>query len=377
MLADPQQKNAVILLNDQKLKIEADLGIVKWYQDSGFADRVVFVSNVAELKRHCELNGVKVYACDDYGEEFSGHQVNSMQEFNLVNSKLSVEALAAEKNRPVQIRFCFQTAGIDVTKQGFEELKGSHPQAFLKLCNIEQGGEGVIAVRDYNHFLTVCREQQLAAERYGLNSIAYLQRAIPGVQQIFQLFFKTYDDVVRIVGLNTELVDPETHQNLGNKMVPVDADSITEDIGEMIISFADNLRKSCPNAHGFVMCDFRYDDNANAYKVIDPGMRVTASTCAGLVQLFAQRDAANGTCPYVTNYVPDLPKLPGVDFSTVRRELGDLVNFGKVKSGGFGLIPSSWVAQHGTGRVIVVAPSEQDFSQVVSEIRARMSRLVN
>ena len=138
----------------------------------------------------------------------------------------------------------------------------------------------------------------------------------------------------------------------------------------MIQTLTQNAQRICPNAFGFLMCDFIQTNEAGRSEVyaIDPGLRPSASTPSAMAQLWVKE--ARGTVPFVRN---DLlfSFEPGVDYAAVQKRLGELTDPDHIRTTGRGVVPFSWEPRYGTGRLMAIAHDLADFRQLREELSKR------
>jgi len=335
-----------------------DRTLVAYLKQAGFLGEVVYATGVGEISGRLRQTGRRAYSIDDFGDAGDDVAANCKRDMWVGNSKEMVSKLSD---------FAAPEVRKDMFEVGDGDFRSVHEpglRVFMKTCNTETAGDGVYPVSSLEEFREALGAIRAKTEKYDLRRTLVLQPEIVGENKSFQVFLDpSKPDEVPVLALTDQLV-------AGGKVY---AGSINHDItrqrvevvGAAILDLVDRLRARCPNAVGYVMCD--YFERADGSVVIyDPGLRPSSNTAAALVKRWAEE--ATGEFVAVTNSPWFDLGDPGMPYAKVLERLGDYADPDYILEHRRGVLPRGYNHLQGRSRFIIVTPDPDSYEPFRAEL---------
>lgn len=341
-----------------------DRTLVDSLQRGGFLGDVVYHDGLEQMVAELRRAGRRVYSIDDLGPEADDCTANSQRDMELVNSKQMVGALSAFAAREVHKDM------FEVGDEDFRALLEPGRKLYLKTCNTENAGEGVFPVQNLEEFHDALGEIRQRTERFGLNRTLVLQPEIVGQNKSFQIFLDPgHSDSIPVIALTDQLIGDDGKKYAGSVNHQVTAERL-EAVGDAILDLADRIWQECPNARGFVMCDY-FEQPDGLIVTFDPGLRPSSNTGAAMVKLWIEEVAGVATCvtnsPWVDSHEPGLP------YAKVEERLGRFADPEHIIEHRYGALPRGHNPIQGKTRLIIITPSEDDYPSFRQELEQRIT----
>jgi hypothetical protein len=258
------------------LPTRTDPSIVAYLQRIGFLGEVVHHEGMAAITAGQRADGRRTYSIDDMGPEGDDVAVNSLRDMTIGNSKELVGELSAYA-APELRKDMFE-----VTDADFEAAHRPGRRVFLKTCNTESAGEGIFPVADLAEFRQALGEIRAKTERFDLNRLLVIQPELVGTNKSFQVFLHPDGrPQIPVVALTDQLIGPDGKKYAGSINHDITPERL-EVVGPAIIDLVDRLRAMCPQAVGFLMCDY-FESPEGEIAIYDPGLRPSGNTAAAMV----------------------------------------------------------------------------------------------
>ena len=345
--------------------VNFDRTLLAWFLNAGITSGAKVVCDFEEMLRDLQSSGRRLYGCDSYGDPFEGISLNCTRDFSLVNSKGWVRDLVGSF-APHEVVWDDMHRSIPVSV--YEEVKGDANCIYLKTDNAEHGGMGVRKCESEQQFrenLEIVRRLQ---QKYGLKKIAILQRGARGKSMSFSFVIVPGQKEVRLMGVTEQLACQRTGRDLGNRVLPL-SEELVQPLCPMIMELAENIRRHAPDAFGWVMCDY-LDDGNGTLVAIDPGLRISASTPAILMQSWIME--SYGSSVFVDSLHRSVTGINGFSFAGLAELLGPLCDPTLIRETGTGVIPFSWQQNTGWGRLMIAATDKQGLIDVEKTLRSKL-----
>ncbi len=345
------------------LPAATDRTLAKYLQGAGFLGEVVFHDGLPDMIANLRREGRRVYSIDDLGPGTDDCTANSQRNMELGNSKQMVQELSAYAAPEVH-KDLFEVDDTD-----FQTLYVEGRRVYLKTCNTENAGEGVFPVASLEEFHAAVEEIRDKTRRYDLNRTLVLQPEIVGQNKSFQIFLDPdHPNRIPCVALTDQLIGPDGKKYAGSVNHVVTAERL-EVVGDAILDLADRLWEHCPEALGFVMCDY-FEQADERIVTFDPGLRPSSNTGAAMVKLWIEEAA--GVATTVTNSPWVDTGVPGLPYEVVVDRLGEYADPDHIVAHRFGALPRGHNHIQGKTRLIIITPTEADYAPFRKELEQRV-----
>ncbi len=340
-----------------------DRTLVSYLQRIGFLGQVVYLDGTEAVVRGQRADGRRTYAIDDMGPDGDDVAVNSARDMIFANSKESVVQLSAFAAPEVR-KDMFETGDAD-----FHQVHQPGLRVFLKTCNTENAGEGVFPVETLEEFRQTLGAIRDKSQEYGLSRTVVLQPEVVGTNKSFQVFLDpaTPDDIA-VVALTDQLVGPDGKKYAGSINHDLSRERL-EVVGPAILDLVDRLRGHCPDAVGFVMCDY-FERPDGSVAVYDPGLRPSSNTAAAMVKLWIEE--ATGRFAGVANSTWFDFGEPGMPYEEVVERLGEYADPEYVVAHRLGVLPRGHNPIQGKSRFLIITPERDDYEAFRLELVKRV-----
>ena len=346
------------------LPTRSDRSLVTYLQEIGFLGEVVYLDGTDAIVRSQRADGRRTYSIDDMGPDGDDVAVNSLRDMVIGNSKESVAQLSA---------FAAPEVRKDMFEVGDADYHESHEpgrRVFLKACNTENAGEGVFPVETLDEFRATLDDLRAKAQEYDLNRTVVIQPEVVGDNKSFQVFLDPARPAeIAVVALTDQLVGPDGKKYAGSVNHDLTAERL-EVVGPAIIDLVDRLTSLCPDATGFVMCDY-FERPDGTVAVYDPGLRPSSNTGAAMVKRWVEE--ATGQFVGVANSTWFDFDEPGMPYQKVLDRLGEWADPGHILTHRTGVLPRGHNPIQGKTRFLIITPSQDDFEGFKVELQQRVN----
>jgi hypothetical protein len=340
-----------------------DRSLVAYLQATGFLGEVVYHDHVDKLVPAQRAAGRRTYSIDDMGPDGDDVAVNRLRDMVIGNSKETVCQLSAFAAPEIR-KDMFEVDDAD-----FDTCHEPGRRVFVKACNTENAGEGVFPVENLDEFRTVLDEARAKVARYDLNRTVVIQPEVVGVNKSFQVFIdpERTDDIA-VVALTDQLVGPDGKKYAGSINHDITRERL-EVVGPAIVDLVDRLAALCPDAFGFVMCDY-FERPDGSVAVYDPGLRPSSNTGAAMVKCWVEE--ATGRFAGVANSTWFDFDEPGMPYSKVVDLLGEWADPDHILTHRLGVLPRGHNPIQGKSRFLIVTPTQADYEDFRVELMERV-----
>ena len=350
-------KNRVVL------PTHTDRTLVAYLQRIGFLGDVVYHKDNEEVLAGQRAAGRRTYSIDDMGPDGDDVAVNSAHDMFIGNSKGTVNKLS---------NYCapeIRKDMFDVTDADWHATHEPGLRVFIKACNTENAGEGVFPVETIEEFHQTVDDIRSRTKKYDLNRTMVLQPEVVGDNKSFQVFI-TPDrpDEVAVVALTDQLIAPDGKKYAGSINHDLTRARL-EVVGPAMLDLVDNLKGLCPNAQGFIMCDY-FERADGTVAVYDPGLRPSSNTGAAMVKRWIEE--ATGQYVGVTNSPWFDWGVEGLPYEQVLGRLGTYAEPDYILEHRTGVLPRGHNHLQGKARFIIITPTREDFEPFRDELEERV-----
>ena len=380
--------------NDYYLKADTDPSLVKAMVDWGYLYQPRYFRDAEDLLQQVKQSGRKLLGTDDYPPMFREVLVNQPEWFVTCGDKAGLAELVDSHFLPTEVVIELGETNWD---QALDEVSesGRHT-VYFKDVDGQHGGTGVEPIFNDHGFdsmsqrlHTMMVERRKSVERVnlaveealavnpenplGLRKLStrfVLQRGFgSGHNMSFQIFLdpKTPNEIP-VLSI-AEQRTAENGRNLGNRFLPVNAETVTHAVASAMASTVDKIWSRFPQATGCLMWDY-FVKPGGQIVLYDPALRPSASTPGLRYRL--EIEERHGFTPHVEGDWKFETGVPELSFGAVAEVLGELVDGHTVMQEACGLIPLGWNHVAGTGRFVVIAEDESGFHRLVDETMARL-----
>ena len=350
-------KNRVVLPS------RTDRTLVAYLQGIGFLGDVVYYEGMDAIVKGQRAAGRRTYSIDDMGPDGDDVAVNTARDMFIGNSKEMVTKLSG---------FAAPEVRKDMFEVGDDDFHANHEpglRIFVKTCNTESAGEGVYPVQTLEEFREAVETIRAKALKYDLSRTLVLQPEVVGTNKSFQVFLDpARPDEIPVVALTDQLVGADGKKYAGS----INHDLTTERlevIGPAIIDLVDRLKGLCPNAVGFVMCDY-FERPDHSVAIYDPGLRPSSNTGAAMVKRWIEE--ATGQFAGVANSTWFDFGSPGMPYEDVVERLGQYADPDYIMANRLGVLPRGHNHLQGKSRFIVITPQRDDYDAFRTELEERV-----
>lgn len=341
-----------------------DRTLVDSLQRGGFLGEALYHDGLEQMVDELRGSGRRVYSIDDLGPGTDDCTANSQHDMELVNSKQMVCALSAFAAQEVHKDM------FEVDDEDFRALLEPGRKLYLKTCNTENAGEGVFPVQSLEEFHDALSEIRERTRRFGLNPTLVLQPEIVGQNKSFQIFLdQRHTESIQVVALTDQLIGDDGKKYAGSVNHQVDAERL-EAVGDAILDLADRIWQKCPNAMGFVMCDY-FEQPDGRIVTFDPGLRPSSNTGAAMVKLWIEEVAGVATSVANSPWVDS--REPGLPYAQVEERLGCYADPEYIVEHRFGALPRGHNPIQGKTRLIIITPTEDDYPTFRQELEQQIA----
>jgi hypothetical protein len=350
-------KNRVVL------PTRTDRTIVEYLQRIGFLGEVVYHEGMKAIVAGQRAAGRRTYSIDDMGAGNDDVAVNSVQDMFIGNSKETVGQLSG---------FCAPELRKDMFEVTEEDFAAAHEpgrRVFIKTCNTESAGEGIFPVSSLEEFRTELAGIRERTVKYDLNRMLVLQPEVVGVNKSFQIFMHPGTvQTIEVVALTDQLVGDDGKKYAGSINHDLTPERL-EIVGPAIIDLVDRLRGLCPDAVGFVMCDY-FERPDQTVAIYDPGLRPSSNTGAAMVKRWVEE--ASGETAGVANSPWFDFGAPGLPYAEIVKRLGDYADPDYILANRLGVLPRGHNHIQGKSRFLIITPERDDYAEFRAELEARI-----
>ena len=305
----------------------------------------------------------RTYSIDDMGPDGDDVAVNSKQDMFIGNSKEWVTKLSG---------FCAPEVRKDmfeVTDADFEAAHEPGLRVFVKTCNTESAGEGIFPVSTLAEFRLELEGIRERTKKFDLNRMLVIQPEVVGVNKSFQVFMHPgVGELIEVVALTDQLVGEDGKKYAGSINHDLTPERLAI-VGPAIIDLVDRLRGLCPNAVGFVMCDY-FERPDQTVAVYDPGLRPSSNTGAAMVKRWIEE--ATGQTAGVANSPWFDFDTPGLPYGEIVQRLGDYADPDYILANRLGVLPRGHNHIQGKSRFLIITPERDDYADFRAELEARI-----
>jgi len=346
------------------LPSRTDRTLVAYLQRIGFLGEVAYYEGMQAIVEGQRAAGRRTYSIDDMGPDGDDVAVNSARDMFIGNSKEMVTKLSAY-------------AAPEVRKDMFEVDDGDYHalhedglRIFIKTCNTESAGEGVYPVETLEEFREAVETIRAKTLKYDLVRTLVLQPEVVGRNKSFQVFLDpTHPDEIQVVALTDQLVGPDGKKYAGSINHDLTRDRL-EVVGPAIIDLVDRLKGLCPDATGFVMCDY-FERPDHTVAIYDPGLRPSSNTGAAMVKRWVEE--ATGQFAGVANSTWFDFGDPGMPYEAVVERLGHYADPDYITANRLGVLPRGHNHIQGKSRFIIITPDKGDYEGFRTELEERVN----
>ncbi len=341
-----------------------DRTLVEYLQRVGFVGEVVYLDGTDAIVRRQRADGRHTYSIDDMGPDGDDVAVNCLRDMVIGNSKETVGQLSAYAAPEVRKHMS------EVGDTDYHDAHQPGRRVFLKACNTENAGEGVFPVETLGEFRATLDDLRTKAERYDLNRTVVIQPEVVGDNKSFQVFLDpARPDEIAVVALTDQLVGPDGKKYAGSINHDVTAKRL-EVVGPAILDLVDRLVGLCPDAFGFVMCDY-FERPDGTVAVYDPGLRPSSNTGAAMVKCWVEE--ATGQFAGVANSTWFDFDEPGMPYQKVLDRLGEWADPDYILANRTGVLPRGHNPIQGKTRFLIITPGQDDFEDFKTELQQRVN----
>ena len=345
------------------LPTRTDRTIVAYLQRIGFLGEVVYHEGMLAIVAGQRRDGRRTYSIDDMGPGGDDVAVNSAQDMFIGNSKETVTQLSG---------FCAPEVRKDMFEVGDDDFAAAHEpglRIFIKTCNTESAGEGIFPVKTLSEFREALETIQARTLKYDLNRTLVIQPEVVGVNKSFQIFLDpNRPNQIPVVALTDQLVGSDGKKYAGSINHDLTAERL-EIVGPAIIDLVDRLKGLCPNAMGFVMCDY-FERPDKTVAVYDPGLRPSSNTGAAMVKRWVEE--ATGQTAGVANSPWFDFGVPGLPYEAIVERLGDYADPDYILNHRLGVLPRGHNHIQGKSRFLIITPERDDYAEFRAELEERI-----
>ncbi len=342
-----------------------DPTIVAYLQRVGFLGEVVYYEGNDETVAGQRAAGRRTYSIDDMGPDGDDVAANSLRSMTIGNAKEWVSQLSAYAAPEVRKDM------FEVSEADFAAAHRPGHKVYLKTCNTESAGEGIYPVADLAAFQEALAQIRDKTRRYDLNRTLVIQPEIIGTNKSFQAFLHPDGRAeIPIVALTDQLIGPDGKKYAGSVNHDVTADRL-EVVGPAIIDMVDRLRGICPDAVGFLMCDY-FESLDGTVTVYDPGLRPSGNTGAAMVKRWVEESTGQFAAVTMARWLD--PGVPGMPWEEVEKLLHPYTDPDYVVAHRLGALPRGHNHIQGKTRFIVVTPEQVDYPDFRKELEERLAR---
>jgi hypothetical protein len=347
------------------LPTRTDRTIVDYLQRVGFLGEVVYHEGIEAIVAGQRAAGRRTYSIDDMGPDGDDVAVNSVADMVIGNSKETVVALSA-------------FAAAEVRKDMFEvddaDFEAAHEpglRVFIKTCNTESAGEGIHPVETLQEFRDSMESIRAKTVKYDLNRQIVIQPEVVGDNKSFQVFMNPgRPREISVVALTDQLIGDDGKKYAGSINHDLTRERL-EIVGPAIIDLVDRLHGMCPNAMGFLMCDY-FERPDHSVAVYDPGLRPSSNTGAAMVKRWVEQ--ATGQTAGVANSPWFDFGEAGFTYDRVLEMLGEYADPDYILSHRLGVLPRGHNHIQGKTKFIIVTPDRDDYEDFRAELEERVKR---
>jgi hypothetical protein len=349
--------------NRVALPPRTDRTLVAYLQRIGFLGEVVYYDGMDAIVEGQRAAGRRTYSIDDMGPDGDDVAVNSAHDMFIGNSKKHVSRLSSYAAPEIRKDM------FDVTDADYEAVQEPGLRVFIKTCNTESAGEGVFPVETLAEFRTELEGIRDKALQYDLNRTLVLQPEVVGTNKSFQVFLDpARPEQIAMVALTDQLVGADGKKYAGSINHDLTRERL-EVIGPAIIDLVDRLKGLCPDAQGFVMCDY-FERADHSVAIYDPGLRPSSNTGAAMLKRWVEE--ATGEFVAVTNSTWFDFGAEGMPYETVLGKLGEYADPDHIWANRYGALPRGHNHIQGKSRFIVFTPRNEDFEDFRKELEDRV-----
>ncbi len=351
-------KNRVVL------PTRTDRSLVAYLQGIGFLGDVVYHEGMPAIVAGQRADGRRTYSIDDMGPDGDDVAVNSVADMFIGNSKQSVSKLSAFAAPEIRKDM------FDVTEADFHETHEPGLRVFVKTCNTESAGEGIFPVENLEEFRTTLESIRAKTRKYDLNPTLVLQPEVVGTNKSFQVFMAPGEPrEIAVIALTDQLVGDDGKKYAGSINHDLTPQRL-EVVGPAIIDLVDRLKGLCPNAVGFVMCDY-FERPDGTVAIYDPGLRPSSNTAAALVKRWIEE--ATGQFASVNNSTWFDFDNPGMVYEQVVERLGRYADPDFIVANRLGALPRGHNHIQGKTRFIIITPTQDGYEAFRQELVDRIT----
>jgi hypothetical protein len=257
----------------------------------------------------------------------------------------------------------------EVTEEDFAAAHEPGRRVFIKTCNTESAGEGIFPVSSLEEFRTELAGIRERTVKYDLNRMLVLQPEVVGVNKSFQIFMHPGTvQTIEVVALTDQLVGDDGKKYAGSINHDLTPERL-EIVGPAIIDLVDRLRGLCPDAVGFVMCDY-FERPDQTVAIYDPGLRPSSNTGAAMVKRWVEE--ASGETAGVANSPWFDFGAPGLPYAEIVKRLGDYADPDYILANRLGVLPRGHNHIQGKSRFLIITPERDDYAEFRAELEARI-----
>ena len=240
---------------------------------------------------------------------------------------------------------------------------------FIKTCNTESAGEGVYPVETLDEFREAVETIRAKALKYDLNRTLVLQPEVIGTNKSFQVFLDpARPGEIAVVALTDQLIGADGKKYAGSINHDLTRERI-EVVGPAMVDLVDRLMARCPDAMGFVMCDY-FERPDHTVAVYDPGLRPSSNTGAAMVKRWVEE--ATGQFAGVANSTWFDFGEPGMPYEQVVKRLGHYADPDFITANRLGVLPRGHNHIQGKSRFIIITPHKDDYEAFRVELEERV-----
>ncbi len=347
----------------------SDRSVTAYFQRYGFVgDDVFYIKSLEEIKQTALERGRKVYSIDDLPDDFDDISVNSARTVRMLNSKAFVSELSAYA--PHEFRGDLREGASPLVSKILEFLQEG--TVYVKTSDTESAGRGVFRVESELEAITVIND---SIKRFhatpGLQSVVIIQPAIKGVNKSFQvLITDEWRSNLQVVALTDQLVGQNGVTYAGSVNHEVTADRL-ERIGPAIIDMVERIQAKCPDARGFLMCDY-FERPDGSVVLFDPGLRPSGNTAGAMAKLWVE--SVTGSTLSIKNRVPLEVSEPGLPWLKLCERLGKYSSPDSIVTEGRGVLLQGYNHLASKARLIVVTRTPDEQASFIRELQERAQK---
>jgi hypothetical protein len=342
-----------------------DPTIVAYLQRIGFLGEVVYYEGNDETVVGQRAAGRRTYSIDDMGPDGDDVAANSLRDMTIGNSKEMVAELSAYAAPEVRKDM------FEVTAADFDAAHRPGRRVFLKTCNTESAGEGIHPVSTLEEFGAALDKVRATTRRYDLNPTIVIQPELIGTNKSFQVFLHPDGrPEIPVVALTDQLVGPDGKKYAGSVNHHVTAERL-EVVGPAIIDMVDRLRALCPDAVGFLMCDY-FEAPDGSIAIYDPGLRPSGNTGAAMVKRWVEEATGQYAAVTMARWLD--AGVPDMSWAEVEKLLHPYTDPDYVCQHRYGALPRGHNHLQGKTRFILVTPEHDDLPAFKEELIGMMSK---